>query len=432
MKTSLKRHNPNIQTYALVDANNFYVSCERVFNPKLIGKSVVALSNNDGIVVARSNEAKALGIPMGAPLFKVKNLIERHDIQVFSSNYTLYADMSQRIMNILASFTQDIEIYSIDEAFLRLDRVAEKDLTQLGRRMRQTVMQWTGVPLSVGIAETKTLAKLANTLAKREEGMGGVCNFFDYSRDEIEDFMKTVNVGKIWGVGRRYSRKLGAEGIYTVHDFVNIHPKVVRKRMTVTGYRTQLELNGTSCIELEDHTPDKKQIISSRSFGKPVTELEPLKEAVASYVARAAEKLRAQDGIASMMHLYITTNWFSRGPQYRRVVATRIHPASSYTPKLIALAEGMLEGVYRDGYRYKKAGVVFSEISPADAAQYDFFERSAPEESAIMKAVDRINTVWGMGTVRTVAEGLQKKWREKRTQLSRRYTTMWDEVLRVG
>jgi len=462
----------HIRTYALVDANNFYASCERVFNPKLLGKPVLVLSNNDGIVVARSNEVKDLGIPMGKTVFKIRHLIAKHNIHVFSSNYTLYADMSQRIMNILATFTPDIEIYSIDEAFLRLDRLAERDSLRLdrlaerdylslGHRMRKQVMQWTGIPVSVGIAQTKTLAKLANTIAKREKPLNtiakrekplngvakreitmntiakretplnGVCDFTRLSRTEREHFMKSTPVEKIWGVGRQYSKKLNMMGVNTVHDFVQLDPKLVRKHMTVVGYRTWLELNGTSCIELEDHTPDKKQIISSRSFGTPITELAPLKEALASYAARAAEKLRSQDGLASIMHVYITTNYFSNSPQYWKTAAARIHPATAYTPRLIQTAEELLEHIYRDGYRYKKAGIVLSGISPATSAQYDLFVRSSPREPNIMKAVDHINHVWGMGTVRTVAEGLKKDWSMQRSQLSKRFTTVWEEVLEV-
>lgn len=451
----------HIRTYALVDANNFYVSCERVFNPKLLGKPVIVLSNNDGIIVARSNEVKDLGIPMGTPVFKIRHLIAKHNIHVFSSNYTLYADMSQRIMNILATFTPDIEIYSIDEAFLRLDHLAERDYLGLGRCIRKQVMQWTGIPVSVGIAQTKTLAKLANTIAKHEKPLSGaakrdkplntiakreittngaakhenhlngVCDFTRLSRTKREHFMKSTPVEKIWGIGRQYSKRLNMMGVSTVHDFVQLDPKLIRKYMTVVGYRTWLELNGTSCIELEDHTPDKKQIISSRSFGTPVTNLVPLKEALASYTARAAEKLRSQDSLAAIMHIYITTNYFSNGPQYWKTAAARIHPATAYTPRLIQIAEELLEHIYLNGYRYKKAGIVLSGICPATSAQYYLFSQNSPREPNIMKAVDHINHVWGTGTVRTVAEGLKKNWGMQRTQLSKRFTTVWNEILEI-
>jgi DNA polymerase V len=286
------------RVYSLIDCNNFYVSCERVFNPKLEGKPVIVLSNNDGCVIARSNESKALGIGMGVPVFKCKDLIKKHKIQVYSSNYTLYADMSQRVMDTLAQFTSDVEVYSIDEAFLSLSEFMSLNLTEYARDIRSTVKRWTGIPVSIGIGSTKTLAKVANKLSKRNPQYGGV---FDItSHTQMNELLEQIRVEDIWGIGRQYTKLLNQNGIYTALQLKNASDTWIRKHMSVSGLRTVWELRGISCIPLEEAPPSKKAIISSRSFGRPVESLEELKEAIASYISRASEKLRAQQSVTSV------------------------------------------------------------------------------------------------------------------------------------
>lgn len=414
-------------TYALLDCNNFYVSCERVFNPSLRTVPVVVLSNNDGCVVARSNEVKALGIPMGIPIFKIKHLVALHTIQVYSSNFSLYADMSRRVMSSLALFSPEIEIYSIDESFISLDHIEYRDPTEYSREIRKTVTQWTGIPVSIGIGPTKTLAKLANAIAKKDpQGVYNITNDPEYM-----DRLSAIPVVKIWGIGRKYAVRLNQQGIYTVADFMNAHEQWVKKNLSVTGQRTYLELHGTPCIELAEVAPPRKTIISSRSFGTPVTQLSELQEAVASYIAIAAEKLRSQKSTASFVSVYITTNRFQKTSFYAQSSTIQVRPASSYTPKLILAAKELLNRLYRDGYRYKKAGVVLSGISPDTSKQLVFFERAAPEEGPIMHAVDHVNRVWGRGTLRTAAEGIAKGWRMNREHLSKRFTTEVNELLVV-
>lgn len=417
-------------SYALVDCNNFFVSCERVFNPSLQNIPVLVLSNNDGCVVARSNEVKALGIPTGIPLFKIKNLVDLHNIKVYSSNFSLYADMSKRVMDVLFHFSPDIEIYSIDESFISLDNSAyRQSADEYARKMKGTVMKWTGMPVSIGIGQTKTLAKLANSIAKKDESLDGVYTIRDDSSSIKR--LSAIPVGKIWGIGRKSSIRLNQQGIFTVADFMNANEKWIKKHLTVTGQRTYLELHGISCIDLSSVAPPRKTIISSRSFGTPVTDLAQLKEAVASYISIAAEKLRHQKSTASLVTVYLTTNPFSSAPFYANGSTAPVHPASSYTPRLIACAFSQLETLYRNRYRYKKAGIVLSGIRPESSAQYRFFDQSAPQETPVIRSIDAINQTWGRGTIRTAAEGIAKSWRMNRAHLSNRFTTRIDELLTI-
>lgn len=298
------------RSIALIDVNNFYVSCERVFNPKLKNKPVVVLSNNDGCAVARSNEVKALGIGMGAPWFKFKDLAKQHGIVAYSSNYALYADMSNRVMSILRQFSPDQEIYSIDESFLDLTGFQHRNLVQYGHQMRQRVLQWTGLPVSVGIASTKTLAKLANHCAKKRAEFNGVCDFNCMSPQTLNTLLGQIAVGEIWGVGRKLAPQLESLGFKTVLDLKLANPETLRQKFSVVMEKTIRELNGVVCIELEEVTPKKQQIVSSRSFGKPVEDLESLSESISLYMTRAAEKLRKQSSYAGALHVYIRTSPF--------------------------------------------------------------------------------------------------------------------------
>ena len=326
--------------FALVDGNNFYVSCERVFNPKLEGKPVVVLSNNDGCAVARSAEVKALGVKMGTPWFQMKDLARKHGIIALSSNYELYADLSNRMMSLLGRFSPDQEIYSIDECFLGLDGFHHYDILSYGQEIRQTVKQWIGIPVCVGVAPTKTLAKLANHCAKKNlAGSEGVCDLGCLSPTALSSLFSKIPVGEVWGVGRRLSAQLGERGIASVEDLRTANAKILRREFSVVLERTIAELNGISCLAMEDAVPNKQQIMSSRSFGQYVYDLEPLKEAVASYIAIAAEKLRSQGSRAGMVQVYIRTNPHKENvPQYQRGLMVSLPEPSDDTLRLTKLA----------------------------------------------------------------------------------------------
>lgn len=401
-----------------------------MFNPALRDAPVIVLSNNDGCVVARSNEVKALGIPMGVPIFKIKHLVNLHGIKVYSSNFPLYADMSKRVMEVLFLFSPDIEIYSIDESFISLDNSAfRQSAVEYTRTIRDTILSWTGIPVSVGIGQTKTLAKLANSIAKKDENLNGV---YDISSDpEYIKRLSAISVEKIWGIGRKYAIRLNQQGIYTVADFMTAQEKWIKKHLSVTGQRTYLELHGTPCIDLAIVAPPRKTIISSRSFGTSVTELRDLREAVASYTSIAAEKLRKQKSVASYITIYLTTNPFSNPPFYSNGSTAPVQPASSYTPRLISNALIQLETLYRNGYRYKKAGVVLSGIRPDTAAQFALFDKKSPQETPIMRAIDKINRAWGRETIYTAVEGFAKSWKGNRAYLSKRFTTNAREFLTI-
>jgi DNA polymerase V len=414
--------------FALADCNNFYASCERVFDPRLRGRPVVVLSNNDGCVVARSAEAKALGIPMGEPAFKCKELFAAHKVAVFSSNYALYGDMSRRVMQTLSRFSPDMEIYSIDEAFLRLDGLSEApDL--IARIAKEEVGRWTGIPISIGLGTTKTLAKVANRRAKKDPASGGV---FDLTRPEsVEAVLSATATGDIWGVGPRYAKILAGLGVFTALDFIRLPRELVQKRMTVVGLHTWLELRGISCLGLEE-TPPKKTIINSRSFGRRVTELADLKEALAYHVVRAAEKLRAQGSVCSRLMVFIQTSRFEQGaPYYSNAAEGGLEVPTANPAKLIRLAHGLVDTIYQPGLDYKKAGVMLSGIESAGGRRLTFFETSpqaTDKETALLKAVDAINAKWGRRAMDVAACGTAKPWAMHQGARSPRSTTVWEEI----
>ncbi len=420
--------------FALVDCNNFYASCERVFDPQLEGKPVVILSNNDGCAVALSNEAKALGIQVGTPVFTLKELIRKNGIQVLSSNYALYGDMSGRVMSVVSEFSPDYEIYSIDEIFLSLDGY-RKDLTELGRRIRRKVRKWTGIPVSVGVARTKTLAKVANRIAKKNASFRSVLDLT--ARPDLDEFLARVSVEDIWGIGPKKGLFLHNQKIHTALDLKNVPDAFARKFLGgVTGLRTVWELRGVSCFPLENLPGPRREIISSRSFGKPVESFAHLSEAVSLYVTRAAEKLRRQGSLASVIQVFIHTNRFLRGsePQYFNSAVRRLPRPTDSTPDLISAAVGLLRTIYRNGFRYKKAGIVLSDTVNADGSPGELFADPAVdrEKSDLMKTVDAINAKWGREMVRFARSGAGLPvWIMRRENLSRRYTTSWDELLEV-
>jgi DNA polymerase V len=414
--------------FALVDCNNFYASCEKLFDPKLAGKPVVVLSNNDGCVVARSAEVKALGIPMGVPWFKIQKEAKQHGIVAFSSNYALYADMSNRVVEVLGQFTPNLEVYSIDESFLDLTGF-NQDLVEYGQAIRQRIQRWLGLAVCVGIAPTKTLAKLANHCAKKSlAGMDGVCDFTAMSEFQLSQLFAGIDVGEVWGVGRKIHARLADMGITTVQQLRDADPEMIRAKFSVVMERTVRELRGVSCLDLEEVAPDKQQIMCSRSFGEYVYDRDQLQEVVASYVSRAAEKLRNQDSLAGALMVFIRTNPFSpKEPQYHRSLTIPLPEATADTRILINWALKILRRIYRSGFAYQKAGVMLSELRPRTMAQASLF--ADPEDDCgrqLMATLDVINQRWGRGTLRSTAEGMEKPWQMKRQRLSPGYTTDWE------
>lgn len=411
--------------FALVDCNNFFVSCERVFQPRLMGRPVVVLSNNDGCIISRSEEAKALGIPMGAPLFKVKDEIKRHGVQVLSSNYELYGDMSARVMRVLEEAVPDMELYSIDEAFLNLSGIPLAGLEAFGRELRQKVLRWTGVPVSIGIAPSKTLAKVGARLGKKEVP-GGVCALVDETsrkqallRTEVED---------IWGVGRKTAFKLRQLGIGTAWELASAPTALIRKRFFVTGQRIQWELQGVACgkIEVEEC---KKQIIASRSFGQLVTTKETLREAVATYVARAARKLRKEASLARHIGVFIRTSKRPGGYEYYNSRMMALPRPTQLTPELTRAAYTALDDIFIPGLKYYKAGVILFDLLPAAHRQDVLFAPAlSSKEAGLMAQIDALNSRYGDRAVFYGASGMGQEWRGKSARRSPRFTTFWAEI----
>lgn len=414
---------------ALVDCNNFYASCERLFQPALRGRPVVVLSNNDGCVIARSNEAKALGIGMGDPWHLNRDKFKTHGVIVRSSNYTLYGDISGRVATVLRNFTPEIEIYSIDEAFLSFDGFA--DLTGHGLALRRTVLQWTGIPVSVGIAPTKTLAKVANRMAKKDAQLNGVCALMDAASQQAA--LQKIELTDIWGIAKRLADRLRALGIATPLDLRDADPGFLHERMGIVLKRLCLELRGERCQTLVHATPLNKSILASRSFGRPVTTRNELAEAVNAHAARAAEKLRRQGLAAGMVMVFVETNRFrQQDRQYAASKTVGLPVASSDTRMVARAALLALDRLWRDGYRYNKCGVALLELGQATNVQTDLWcAGDTPKSRALMQAVDRLNGDWGRETVRLAGSGIARGWKLRSDQKSPRYTTDWDELLQV-
>lgn len=419
------------EIFALIDCNNFYVSCERVFNPRLQNVPVAVLSNNDGCIVSRSNEIKALKIPMGAPGFKYEELIQKHKGVMLSSNYALYGDMSVRVMQALEKFAPEIEIYSIDEAFLRLTGMQEKDWEAWGHDLKAKVYKWTGIPVSIGISKTKTLAKIANHHAKRHSGFKGALCLLDEER--IAEALKRTKVGDIWGIGPQYEKFLKKQGIETAWELRNAEEKFIDHYMTVVGHKTLLELRGYSCIEMDELPANKKSIVTSRSFGRQISELEELEEAVSTYVTRSAEKLRAQGSVAGNMTVFLNTNRFKEGPQYNNSASESFLPPTAYTPLMIKEALKLLKQIYLPGFSFKKAGVMLTDLSDAEDQQLNILDKSYLDDSRneLMQAIDHLNKHLGRDTVYYASSGKDRSWHMKRARLSPRYTTDWKDLPKV-
>ena len=414
---------------ALVDCNNFYVSCERLFQPKLEGKPVVILSNNDGCVVSRSQEVKDLGILMAAPWFQLKDLASRHGIVAFSSNYTLYADISNRVMRMLAEFSPAQEVYSIDECFLELTGMSE--LTRYGQQIRAALRQCIGIPVCVGIAPSKTLAKLANHVAKKQAAFNSVCNLNALPQDQLDSLLAGISVGEVWGVGRRTAQRLQEMGITTVLALKYTPAPRIRAEFGVVMARTLAELNGIACIEMGDIPPPRQQIICSRSFGASVTLLAELEQAVISYTSRAAEKLRRSHSLSACVQVHIRTNPHHKSaPQYQPVINMPLADPSDDTRLLCHAALHGLRRIYRSGHDYQKAGITLTGIIPAEHRPSTLFDDLAAQERSrtLMITLDQINRRMGSGTVQLLGAGIQRSWAMKRGNVSKRYTTELNEL----
>ena len=427
IKQLQNNHPSQNNSIALIDCNNFYASCERIFNPRLIGKPIVVLSNNDGCIITRSAEAKELGIKMGEPYFKAKKIIDKNNVKVFSSNYSLYGDISQRVMETLARFASDVEIYSIDEAFLGLNGFENYELSKYCQYIRRTIKQWVGIPVSIGVSTTKTLSKIANNLAKKNKEYDGVCilkSWFD-----INEALKLTSIEDVWGIGRRLSVFLKKYKINTAYDFTQLDKGWIRKNMGVVGEKTFLELCGVSCIELELIPSDKKSCCVSRSFSKPVEKIDDLEESISSYGTRVAEKIREEGLVAESMSIFVLTNYFNRKEkQYSNSIKLQLPYPTNNSIKIVKRALEGIKKIYRQGYRYKKAGVILYGLTKAKQTR-GLLDYDRESSDSIMNTLDRINERYGSSTIRLASEGIDKSWSMRRESVSPCYTTRFDDLV---
>lgn len=420
--------------FALVDVNSFYASCQTAFRPDLKGRPVVVLSNNDGCVIARSAEAKAVGVKMGDPYFKQKDLFRRYGVVCFSSNYELYADMSDRVMTTLEEMSPRCEIYSIDEAFCDLTGVRNcQNLEDFGREIRATLLLRTHLTVGVGIAQTKTLAKLANHAAKKwQRQTGGVVDLSNVEKQR--KLMAYFPVDEVWGVGRRISKKLEAMGIKTVLQLADTDIRFIRKHFNVVVERTVRELRGEPCLGLEEFAPTKQEIVCSRSFGERVTEYEKMRQAICSYAARGAEKLRGEHQYCRYISAFIKTSPFATNePYYGNQAAVKLLTPTQDTRDIISAAMRCLDSIWKDGHRYQKAGIMLGDFFSQGIAQLNLFDDNAPRQNsaALMEVLDNLNNKNGRGALYFAGQGIQQQWQMKREMLSPRYTTRWSDLLMV-
>ncbi len=419
---------------ALVDCNNFYVSCERIFDPSLRGKPVAVLSSNDGCVIARSNEVKALQIPVGAPIFKYEQLIKENNVILRSSNFPLYGDISARIMSILEEFCPVMEVYSIDEAFLVYPGEYTKNAQQVFSGLKKKIYQWVGVPVSIGLAPTKTLAKVAADFAKKHPETDGVAHISHLGTQE--EMLKKIKVEDVWGIGRNLALRLQRQGIFIVSDLVKLSDKRIRTLLTISGLKIVTELRGTPCIEGDNSMVEHKSIMSTRSFGHNVTDKEELSQAVSEFAKIAGEKLRKQKSIANAMTVSIRNSKYQNQYYFSDSITISFPHPTDYIPDMIASARRAIDALYKEGIGYKKAGVFILGIMPKKSYQLSFF--SPPSESIfvkknddVMSAVEQINNKWGRDVVRPLAIGTKKAWQPKKDLVSPLYTTDWNQILTI-
>lgn len=417
--------------YALIDCNNFYVSCERVFNPLLNNKPVVVLSNNDGCVISRSNEAKALGIPMGAPAFKYEDIFKKNKVFVYSSNFTLYGDMSNRIMTILNEYTPELEIYSIDEAFLNLEGFEHNDLTAYCLEIRNKVLKWTGLPISIGIASTKALTKVANRIAKKFPVKTNNVYLIDNEEKRIKA-LKWLKVEDVWGIGSKLSKKLNNKFVKTAYDFTLLRDEWVLKHLTVVGLKLKHDLEGIPRIKFE--TPQKKKnIATTRTFEENYSSFEKIKERVVTFASSCAEKLRKQKSCCNVLMVFVHTNGFRKDlPQYSRNIVLKLPFPTNSNIELAEFAVIGLEKIYKEGYQYKKAGVIVMNFSPENALQLKLFENRNEKHIPLMQAMDKINYIYGKHTIKLSSQDAKRLWKMHQEKLSPRYTTNINEIITVN
>ncbi len=416
--------------FALVDCNNFYASCQRVFEPHLIGKPVVILSNNDGCVIARSNEAKVLGVPMGAPAFEYKKLFEDNNVFVFSSNYALYGDMSSRVMNILSTFSPDIEVYSIDEAFLKFQGFEKFDLQEYGITIQRSVTKGTGIPISVGFAPTKALAKVANKIAKKFPEKTKSVYIIDTEEKRIKA-LKWTKIEDVWGIGRKHAKRLQNSKVTNAFQFTQLTDEWVRREMSVVGLRLKHELQGKPTLNLEV-AKDKKMIATTRSFDKMHTKIEDISERVATFTASCAEKLRRQNSHCNMVMVFVHTNGFRKDqPQYSRNIVIKTDFPTNSTIELNHYAQIGLNQIFKEGYHYKKAGVIVMGLTPNNETQLSLFSASNPKHQPLMSVVDKLNKSIGQTKVRFASQSMGRQWKMKQEKLSASFTTKLKDVIQI-
>lgn len=416
--------------FAIVDCNNFYVSCERVFNPALAGRPVVVLSNNDGCIISRSEEAKRIGIKMAQPYFQIKPLLKKYDVALLSSNYALYGDMSQRVMNTISSVAPAVEVYSIDEAFVDFNGFSASEVLDFCVALRKTIMRNTGIPVSVGIAATKTLAKVAGRFAKKTvEGV--------YCLNEenlIAEKLNLLPVAEIWGIGQAYADFLKENNINNAFEFSNARAAWVRKHLTVTGLRIRDELRGISCLKLDMIAPQKKTICTSRSFGNVTSDISVLEEAVSSFASTGAGKLRRSGLVTGVITVFIQTDRFNSDKhQYYGTKTISLPAPTNSTIEIVKYARFLLKSIFRNSYSYKKAGVIFTALCTQSELQQDMFHcDTTKKHSRLMQTVDNINNSHGLGTVKLAAVGTGEKWKLRQEKLSPSYTTKWKDIIKVN
>lgn len=426
------------EIFALVDVNNCYVSCERVFNPSLNDRPVIVLSNNDGCAVARSQESKDLGIRMGVPFFQIKELVQQHNVQVLSSNYALYGEMSRRFMLLLGQYVapEEQEIYSIDECFLKLTAYGQNyNLTQYAKDMREKALHWLGLPCCVGIGRSKTEAKIANHLAKKNKYFDGVCNLVEMDPCSAEHMLSQIDVSEVWGVGRQNCKKLNTMGISTVLDLINANPKEIKKQFSIVMEKTVRELQGISCIDLENDEVAKKQIISSRSYGSPVYEIDDIKSSVRMYVARAVKRMREDESLCKMIGVFIHTGRFDKTERYSPYVVVQMH---EHTDDLLYITKAAMKGIdqiYKRGFKYKKAGIVLLEIIDKSKFVPDMFtdHTQRSERENLSNAIEAISERFGKNLVTVgIANNQEADWHMNQNLRSPLYLTRWSDLFRVG
>jgi DNA polymerase V len=401
---------------ALVDCNSFYVSCERLFNPKIRKKPVVVLSNNDGCIISRSNEAKTLGIKMGEPYFKAKDIIIKNKVEVFSSNYSLYGDLSRRVMRTLKRFNSEIEIYSIDEAFLDLSNFPDNEVEKIGKEIRETVLQWTGIPTSIGIAKTKTLSKIANHIAKKKQS--GVTSLIGI--ENLDPILEKVEINDVWGVGRQLTKFYQKNGVYNAKQLKNKSNTWIKKSSNVLGSRTAMELRGIPCINLETTQAKRKSCVVSRSFGKRIEKFQELKEAVANYCLNASEKIRSESLVAKAITVFVRTSPFQRSFSYYSNAKTIDFPiATNNSIETVKTAISILEKIFKNGYQYQKAGVMLTGLRNDDGGKNLFSSEKDEKINSLMRSIDNTNYRYGRSTLSLASAGVQKKWNMRRQYSSK-------------